>query len=85
VLKINGTTAVAAAETPDRNENRIVIQACRILLLAESCITFFLFYSSRPHDAGFGSSACQSAESSREGDGWSLGEQPVCQNDRAAG
>jgi hypothetical protein len=35
---INGTTAVAAAEKPDRNENKINIQTARIFLSAESCI-----------------------------------------------
>ena len=35
---INGTTAVAAAETPHRNENKIIIQTWRIFLSAVSCI-----------------------------------------------
>jgi hypothetical protein len=39
-LTNNGTTAVAAAERPDRNENKIIIQTWRIFLAEESYMTF---------------------------------------------
>jgi hypothetical protein len=82
---ISGTMAVAAADKAERKTNNSVAAACDDLLAAESCIAVLLFQCSRAQTAAFGIDAVRSEKPSREGDGGSLGEASVCQNDWAAG